>query len=223
MKRSRLIAGVVAIGLGLGIWAAATAQDYSRSRTATATGYAAAPAPARSATQSGPEFNGKLVVLSTRGANQPKILEKAQFEDIHGRRFVVGQEVKATFSFPLGRQAHIAWDAVEAFYVFDNVAQYEAAMRQALEQAQGTVSQVLCDFFPGANCTINGPGFSSSATTSSSYPIPVRLAPLEPDGSHADPNVYYAPATQPQPAAQPFSTEPPAPRPAYIAPDRSPR
>jgi hypothetical protein len=180
MKRSRVSAVCVAAALGLCIWAGATAQEFSRNRGVITNGYVvqpAVPAAARSMTQpnSAADFNGKLVALSVRGGNQPRLLEKARFEEIHGRRFLVGQEAKATFSFPLGRPAHIAWDAVEAFYVFDNAAQYEEAMRQALEQAQGTVSEVLGNFFPGAKCTVNGgPGFTMPITTDGSFTIPAQ-------------------------------------------------
>src|SRR5215469_12205363 len=153
MRKSHFIAIVAAVGFGISIWAGATAQDYSRRQLVTA----AVPPATRTVQQPnpGPDFNGKLVMFSVRGGNQPKLLEQVSFQELYGRRFLVGREVAATFSFPLGAPVHIAWDAVDAFYVFDNIKQYEEAMRQALEQAQGTVSQVLGDFFPGAKCTIN--------------------------------------------------------------------
>lgn len=176
MKVFRISVMVVASGLGLCIWAAATAQDFSRGRPPSVSASTSARVAAQPA--SGSDFGGGLVALSVRGSNQPKLLEKARFQDIHGRRFLVGKEAKALFSFPVGTPVHVAWDAVETFYVFENVAQYEQAMRQALEQAQGTVSNVLGDFFPGAKCTVNsGPGFAGPTTNVDSFVAPTEIVP----------------------------------------------
>lgn len=180
MTRARIVAVFTAGGFGICIWAVATAQEFSRNPRVNPSGYAAHPvgqATGRSVPQSTGrgDFNGKLVALTVRGSNQPKLLDKPQFQEIHGRRFLVGQEAKAAFSFPIGTPAHIAWDAVEAFYVFDSVDQYEGAMRQALRQAQGNLGQMLTEFFPGEQCSINGgPGFGNPITTDGSYFVPAQ-------------------------------------------------
>jgi len=93
------------------------------------------------------DFDGKLVVLSLQGSTQPSLLEHPRFEKMHGRVFVVGKEVKATFSVPSGVEAHVAWDNVTAFYVFDDVEQYEAALQTAIHEAQGAVNQAVEGFF----------------------------------------------------------------------------
>jgi hypothetical protein len=93
------------------------------------------------------EFDGKLVVLSLQGSTQPSLLEHPRFKKIHGRAFVVGKEAKATFSTPRGIEAHVAWDNVTAFYVFDDVEQYEATVRTAIHDAQGAVHEAVEGFF----------------------------------------------------------------------------
>jgi hypothetical protein len=99
-------------------------------------------------------FDGKLLVVTIAGAKQPTLLERAKFEQIHGRKFIVGEEVKATLSSrnmpsphllgispspPLDGKAHLAWDSVKAFHVLDNVEQYEAAVADALGELRSSV------------------------------------------------------------------------------------
>ena len=228
MNRPRVIAVVVAAGFGLCIWAAARAQEFSRGRPVPHNGYGypAAPVAARATAQpaAGADFNGKLVAFSVRGGSQPRLLEKVRFQEIHGRRFLVGQEAKATFSFPLGTPAHIAWDAVDAFYVFDSAAQYEEAMRQALEQAQGTVSQVLGDFFPGAKCTVNGgPGFMSQLTTDGSFTIPAQQREIVVYSADGEEHLEVRSPNEAEKINEPVPVQEPTPNRTYRRPKPDPR
>ena len=106
--------------------------------------------PARSA-HAAPAFDGKLVALTLRGSQQPKLLEQARFVEIKGRTFLVRKEVRAALSFPLGANANVAWDAVDAFYIFDSVEQYEAALHEALQGVGDSIGTVLEGVFPDGN------------------------------------------------------------------------
>lgn len=88
-------------------------------------------------------FDGKLIVASLASDKPPMLLEQARFEEFQGRIFLVGKQVKATFSVPMKAESHVAWDSVQAFCLFENVAQYEAAMRNALEGVQDTMSSLF--------------------------------------------------------------------------------
>jgi hypothetical protein len=148
---------LVTAGLALGIWAAATAQEYPRRRPDVANPVrpAAAVAPKGAPLSNGaPDFNGRFVVVSVAQGNQPRVLAKVHFQEIYGRRFLVGEEVRSSFSVAIGAPVHIAWDSVTTFYVFDSMAQYEQAMRQALEQAQGAIGQMFGGLFQGATQTV---------------------------------------------------------------------
>lgn len=98
-----------------------------------------------------PAFDGKLVAVTLPGSQQPKLLEQARFVEFKGRMFLVGKEVRAALSFPLGANANVAWDAVDAFYVFDNVEQYEEALHEALRGVGDGIGTVLEGAFPGGN------------------------------------------------------------------------
>jgi hypothetical protein len=162
MKRlwiSGVLVSCVAV-LGVCAFNGAPAQESTRRQVTTGEARPKSANGARPAkAEAGPErasvpdegvFDGKLVALSLRGSTQPRLLERATFEQVHGRTFVVGKEVKATFSFPMGTQAHVAWDSVDSFYLFENTEEYEAAVRSALQGVQGTVDGVIGEFFPGA-------------------------------------------------------------------------
>jgi hypothetical protein len=93
------------------------------------------------------DFDGKLIALSLQGSTQPKLLENARFAKIRGRVFIVGKEAKVELSVPIGVEAHVAWDNVTAFYLFDDLEQYEAEVRAAIREAQGTVNEAFEEFF----------------------------------------------------------------------------
>ncbi|HVC92248.1 MAG TPA: hypothetical protein VND64_01090 [Pirellulales bacterium] len=220
MKRRWIGGGVITcIALGICAFGAAPAQeqggktrlaresrpsDTTRARTNNPRAQSTAPDSA-----AGRAFDGKLVALTLHGATQPKLLDHTRFEEIHGRAFLVGKEAKATFSFPLGDEAHVAWDAVEAFYLFDDVEQYESAVRNALESVQGTVNGVIGEFFPGAKVSgVNiGP---TEGYPSGNFPLP-RLEPCaQPDYGPPD---YNAPSEPQFDPGDPTDSRPTNPRP----------
>ncbi|HVX13264.1 MAG TPA: hypothetical protein VHC22_18920 [Pirellulales bacterium] len=167
MKRFRISAILVTAGLGLGIWAVATAQEYPRRRPDVVNpARPAVPAAAKGAPppNGSPDFNGRFVAVSIGEGNQPKVLAKVHFQEIHGRRFLVGEEASSTFSVAVGAPIHVAWDSVTAFYVFDSLTQYEQAMRKALEQAQGAFGQMFGGLFQGSGQTIRYESFPPGVT-----------------------------------------------------------
>lgn len=104
--------------------------------------------PTLAASTAQPAFDGKLIAISLRGSQQPKLLEQARFVEIKGRTFLVGKGVRATLSFPIGANANVAWDAIDAFYVFDSVEQYETALHETLQRAGDSIETVLDGVFP---------------------------------------------------------------------------
>lgn len=90
-------------------------------------------------------FEGQIVALTIRGSTSPKLLAEARFEETGGRTFLVGKVVKSTSSIPLDADSHVAWDSVDAFYLFDSVEHYETAINKALAEAQGTVRHLIGD------------------------------------------------------------------------------
>ncbi|HVW37197.1 MAG TPA: hypothetical protein VHB99_07820 [Pirellulales bacterium] len=149
----------MAVFCGVYLLAGATAQETGRRATnqGAAKPQAVKPASAKApppqavlaAPASAPAFDGKLVAVYVRGAQQAKLLEQTGFMEVKGRTFLVGKEVPATMSFSLGTDAHVAWDSVDAFYVFDNAEQYEAALQKALQGVGSTMETVLEGVFSG--------------------------------------------------------------------------
>lgn len=84
-------------------------------------------------------FDGRIVALAIHGASSPKLLAEARFEEVGGRTFLVGREVKSMSNIPVNVDAHLAWNSVDAFYLFDSVEQYETALNRALEEAHTNV------------------------------------------------------------------------------------
>lgn len=152
--------------------------------------YSAPSRPASPGTAAAQAFGGKLVAVSLSGAKQPKLLEQARFVEIKGRTFLVGKEARAMFSFPLGTDAHVAWDAVESFYLFDNVEQYESALRSALQSVQGSMDDMFGEILPGANVSgvhVNSPfGEAQPAPRYQEFPadaLPTSQTPVDESGS----------------------------------------
>jgi hypothetical protein len=154
MKRRWIGVGLAAsLALGLYALSGAPAQErpgtiprsHREARVRTA-GHTQSDAEGHEATEE-LDFDGKLVVLSLQGSTRPSLLAHPRFAKIHGRMFVVGKEVKTTFSTPTGIEAHVSWDNVTAFYVFDDVEQYEATVRTAIHDAQGAVNEAVEGIF----------------------------------------------------------------------------
>lgn len=158
MRRGMFAALAMTVVCGVYVLAGARAQDAGRraagrnsTRPQTAQPASEKPSPPRSvspatATAAAPAFEGKLIAVSVRGEKQGKLLEQARFVEIKGRTFLVGKEAKATMSFPMGTDAHVAWDAVDAFYVFDSVEQYELALQKALQGVGDSMDAVHLEF-----------------------------------------------------------------------------
>jgi hypothetical protein len=87
-------------------------------------------------------FDGKIVALAIRGASSRKLLAEARFDEVGGRTFLVGREVRSISNIPATVDAHLAWDTVDAFYVFESVEQYEAARNSAMGEVRGAVSRM---------------------------------------------------------------------------------
>lgn len=165
MRRWMFVALAMTVVCGVYVLAGARAQDAGRraagrnsSRPQTAQPASERPSPPRSvspatATAAAPAFEGKLIAVSVRGEKQGKLLEQARFVEIKGRTFLVGKEAKATMSFPMGTDAHVAWDAVDAFYVFDSVEQYELALQKALQGVGDSMGMMLEGVFSGGQET----------------------------------------------------------------------
>lgn len=99
------------------------------------------------------DFTDKFVAITLRGGDKTTFLQSPRFEEIQGRRFLVGAQVRTGRHFPLGDEPyHVAWDAVDAFMVFDDVKQYEESLARGFRQAQGAMNDTIHDFFsrPGA-------------------------------------------------------------------------
>ncbi len=88
--------------------------------------------------ESSQDFTGKVLIIGrARTSSGVAYLEKAEFQTIRGRLFLVGTVAYPEFARMRGVKMGVAWDSVELISVFDNL----EGMKKALEESNKEVTE----------------------------------------------------------------------------------